>query len=166
VAQGAEGTLVIAGQAKEPVYHQKVMTCIAGHNLTDRVELLGHIDHGRLMEELGKAAVFLLPSRQENAPMAIAEAMAAGLPVIASNRCGMPFMITENETGFLIDPEDSGQIAERLTRLLNDPALARQMGQTGRNVAGQRFAPRMVAEQTRAVYQDIINSNSRVNTTD
>ena len=166
VARGAEGTLVIAGQAKEPGYHQKVLDAIARHKLAARVELLGHIDHGRLMEELGKAAVFLLPSRQENSPMAIAEAMAAGLPVIASNRCGMPYMVTENTTGFLIDPEDTEQIAERLTRLLQDPAAARQMGQAGRRAAEQRFAPRMVAEQTRAVYQEIINSNSRVYTTD
>ena len=128
VARGAEGTLVIAGQTKEPAYHQKVLDAIARHQLTARVELLGHIDHRRLMEELAKASKFLLPSRQENSPMAIAEAMAAGLPVIASNRCGMPFMVTENETGFLIEPEDTEQIAERLTWLLQDPAASRQMG--------------------------------------
>ncbi len=158
VARGAEGTLVIAGQAKEPTYHQKVLDCIARHKLAARVELLGHIDHGRLMEELGKAAVFLLPSRQENSPMAIAEAMAAGLPVIASNRCGMPFMVAENETGFLIDPDDTAQVAGRLKQLLQDPAAARRMGRAGRLVAEQRFAPWKVAEQTRALYQKLVNS--------
>lgn len=164
VAGGAVGTLVIAGQAKEPAYRQKLLDSITRHHLTDRVELLGHIDHGRLMDELGKATVFLLPSRQENSPMAIAEAMAAGLPVIASDRCGMPFMVTENETGFLIEPEDTEQIAERLTRLLNDPAAARQMGQAGRRIAEQRFAPRMVAEQTRAVYQELVKPNTGMGT--
>ncbi len=166
VACGAEGTLVIAGEAKESAYHQKVLDTVARHKLANRVEMLGHIDHGRLMEELSKATVFLLPSRQENSPMAIAEAMAASLPVIASNRCGMPYMVAENETGFLIDPEDTEQIAERLTRLLPNPAVARQMGQAGRRVAERRFAPRIVAEQTRVVYREIINSHSRVNTTD
>jgi glycosyltransferase involved in cell wall biosynthesis len=159
-SRGAEGTLVLAGQAKEPAYHQKVLDCIAHHNLADKVELLGHIDHGRLMAELGNAAVFLLPSRQENSPMAIAEAMAAGLPVIASNRCGMPFMVTENSTGFLIDPENTEQIADRLTRLLQDPATARQMGQVGRRIAEQCFAPQRVAEQTRAVYHYIVNTTN------
>jgi glycosyltransferase involved in cell wall biosynthesis len=160
VAHGTEGTLVIAGQAKEPAYQQKVLDCIARHHLTARVELLGHIDHGRLMEELGKAAVFLLPSRQENSPMAIAEAMAAGLPVITSNRCGMPYMVRENTTGFLIDPDDVEQIADRLKRLLQDPAAALQMGQAGRRVAEQRFAPQRVAGQTQAVYQELVNRNS------
>lgn len=159
VARGAVGTLVIAGQAMEQAYHQKVLDCIARHKLADQVELLGQIDHHRLMAELGKASVFLLPSRQENSPMAIAEAMAAGLPVIASNRCGMPFMVTENTTGFLIDPEDPEMIADRLVRLLQDPAAARQMGQAGRCLAEQRFNPRMVAERTRAVYQEIVNAS-------
>jgi len=156
VASGAEGTLVIAGQAKQQAYYQKVLACIARHNLAARVELLGHIDHRCLMEELGKASVFLLPSRQENSPMAIAEAMAAGLPVIAANRCGMPFMVTEGKTGFLVDPEDTEQIAERLTLLLGDPAGARQMGLAGRRVAEQRFDPRVVAERTRELYRGIV----------
>ena len=158
VKHGSGGTLVIAGQANEAAYRQKVLACIACHNLTARVELLGHIDHEQLLAELGKAAVFLLPSRQENSPMAIAEAMAAGLPVIASNRCGMPFMVTENTTGFLIDPEDTGQIADRLSRLLYDPATARKMGQAGRRVAEHRFFPRAVSEQTRALYQELVNA--------
>jgi len=161
VACGAAGTLVIAGQAKESSYQQKVQDTIARHTLTDRVELLGHIDHGRLMQELAKATVLLLPSKQENSPMAIAEAMAAGLPVIASNRCGMPYMVTENETGFLVDPEDVGQISNRLLRFLTDPAIARQMGMVGRQVAAQRFAPQRVSEQTRAVYQEVVSAHYR-----
>jgi glycosyltransferase involved in cell wall biosynthesis len=166
VARGANGTLVIAGQAQESTYHQRVLDCIARHKLAARVQLLGHIDHGRLMEEMGKATVFLLPSRQENSPMAIAEAMAAGLPVIASNRCGMPYMVIENETGFLIDPEDLEQIADRLTQILREPAAARQMGQAGRRLATQRFAPQKVAEQTRVVYQAVVDPNSGMCTTD
>jgi len=157
VTRGAEGTLVIAGRAKEPAYYQKVLDCIASHGLTDRVELPGHLDHGRLLEELAKATVFLLPSKQENSPMAIAEAMAAGLPVICSNRCGMPFMVTEKTSGFLIDPEDIEQVADRLTRLLQDPATAWQMGQAGRRLAEQRFAPRRVSGQTRALYHELVN---------
>jgi len=163
VSCGASGTLVIAGQAKESSYQQKVLHTIARHGLTDRVELLGHIDHVRLMEELGKSTVLLLPSRQENSPMAIAEAMAAGLPVIASNCCGMPYMVTENQTGFLIDPEDVGQISDRLTRFLKDPATARQMGLAGRRMAEQRFAPRQVSEQTRLVYRDVVSAHARFN---
>ena len=162
VSHGADGTLVIAGLANQPAYYRKVLHCIARHNLAERVELLGQIDHERLMVELAKASVFLLPSKQENSPMAIAEAMAAGLPVIASNRCGMPYMVSENISGFLINPEDTGEIADRLTRTLQDPVTARQMGQTGRIVAEQRFSPLRVSEQTRALYHQLINFPNRI----
>ena len=117
--------------------------------------MLGHINRDQLERELSRANVFLLPSRQENAPMAIAEAMAAGVPVIASDRCGMPFMVQEGQTGFLIDPESNEQIAERLARLLDSESLSRQMAETGRRVAVERFHPHAVAEKTMAVYRTI-----------
>ena len=87
--------------------------------------------------------------------MAIAEAMAAGVPVIASNRCGMPYMVQEGQTGFLIDPESTDQIAERLACLLDSPRLCQQMGEAAREVAMGRFHPRAVAEKTRAVYRQV-----------
>ena len=160
VRKGTDGTLVIAGQAQEAAYFEKVKACIGQNGLSDKVELLGHIDHGQLDKELARASVFLLPSRQENSPMAIAEAMAAGVPVIAANRCGMPYMIDEGRTGYLVDPESTEQIAERLTQLFSDPERCRQMGQAGREVAKKRFHPHAVALKTREVYRQIRGETS------
>ena len=87
--------------------------------------------------------------------MAIAEAMAAGVPVIASNRCGMPYMIIDGETGFLIDPEMYEQIADRLAQLLDSNDLCHQMGDAARQVALERFHPRVIAQKTLAVYRQI-----------
>lgn len=153
--RSAEARLVIAGQAKEATYLARVKEAIAKHGIDKKVELLGHVNHTQLMEELRRASVFLLPSRQENSPMAIAEAMVAGIPAIAANRCGMPYMIEEGRTGFLIDPESTEQIADRLARLVASPSLCEQMGQAGRKVALKRFHPRAVAEKTREVYRRI-----------
>lgn len=147
--------LVIAGEAQEADYLNRIRRCIAQHALADRIEMLGHINHAQLVQELTKASVFLLPSRQENAPMAIAEAMAAGVPVIASNRCGMPYMVHEGQTGFLVDPESTEQIANCLTTLMGSQPLCLQMGQAGQRVALERFHPRAVAEKTRAVYERV-----------
>ena len=151
----ADARLVIAGEAKESDYLSRVKRSIEKHRLADRVEMLGHIDHVRLKHELAKASVFLLPSRQENSPMAIAEAMAASLPVIASNRCGMPYMVKEGQTGFLVDPESTDQIADRLSQLVGSQQLCTQMAEAGRRVAMERFYPHIVAERTRAVYERI-----------
>ena len=91
--------------------------------------------------------------------MAIAEAMAAGIPVIASNRCGMPYMIEDGRTGFLVDPESTEQIADRLVRLLASHELCCEMGEAGRRMALKRFHPLAVAEKTVAVYRQICGLN-------
>jgi len=147
--------LVIAGAPKEQEYFSLIKQSIHRHAIEDRVEMPGHINHVDLKQELARASVFLLPSRQENSPMAIAEAMAAGIPAIASNRCGMPYMIQEGRTGFLVDPESTEQIADRLARLMDSEEVCQDMGQAARRVAIDRFHPRTVAEKTRAVYRRI-----------
>ena len=151
----AEARLVIAGEAMDAEYGNRVKQAIRHHGLETSVEMLGHINHAQLEHELARASVFLLPSKQENSPMAIAEAMAAGIPVIASNRCGMPDMIQEGQTGFLIDPETTDQITRRLTQLIINQQLCQQMGQAGRRMAMDRFHPHTVALRTKAVYERI-----------
>jgi glycosyltransferase involved in cell wall biosynthesis len=84
--------------------------------------------------------------------MGIAEAMAAGVPVVASDRCGMPYMVREGETGFLVNPLDAGEVADRLALLLADDARRRGMGDAARAEARRRFHPDVVARRTRDVY--------------
>ncbi len=150
-----QAKLIIAGQAREQDYFNRIKQSITQHRIGDKVELLGHINHVQLADELARACVFLLPSRQENSPMAIAEAMAAGVPVIASNRCGMPYMVTEGQNGFLVEPESTEQITDRLARLAGSPQLCQQMSQAGRKAAMERFHPAAVAQKTKAVYERI-----------
>jgi len=158
VAGGRQGKLSVAGEHRDQQYMDKILSCIAGHKIGDRVEFLGHIDHERLKEELSRASVFLLPSLQENAPMAIGEAMAVGVPCIVSNRCGMPFMVKEGESGFLIEPEDTQSIAARLGQLLGDDRLVERMGTASRRIAEERWHPDVIARKTREVYEKIIRT--------
>ncbi len=134
---------------------QKVRRLIEAHGLAKKVQLLGHLGRARLLEELAKTSIMLLPSRQENAPMAISEAMAAAVPVIASNRCGMPYMVADGKTGFLIEPEDCDQIAAKLSLIMREHALRQHMGVTARESALERFHPRQVALRTLDVYRHV-----------
>jgi glycosyltransferase involved in cell wall biosynthesis len=128
---------------------------IAKEGLEQHVEFLGQADRQKLKTQLSLASVLLLPSLQENAPMAISEAMAAGVPVITSNRCGMPYMVEDNRSGFLIEPDDVAQIADRLNRLLGSAELRRSMAARGRKIAMARFHPSEVAQKTLRVYQSL-----------
>jgi len=88
--------------------------------------------------------------------MGIAEAMAAGVPILTSNRCGMPYMVRHGESGYLVNPSDSQEIAIHLNRLLGDAGLRFRMGKVARDFALERFHPEQVAGRTMEVYRRAI----------
>ncbi|MBI1194393.1 MAG: glycosyltransferase [Gammaproteobacteria bacterium] len=156
IARGHEAELIIAGQEKEAAYLQQVNDLIRERKLGDRVRLIGHINHQMLLDELGKASILLLPSYQENAPMVIAEAMAMRVPVVTSNLCGMPFMVEEGTSGYLVDPNDTGEIAEALVRIIESDERYASMCARSREIAEARFHPDVVAAKHMAVYESVI----------
>jgi len=156
IRSGARGTLAVAGEAKLSSYKELLLREIRDLGIENHVEFLGHINREQLENELRRTTILLLPSLQENAPMAISEAMAASVPVVTSNRCGMPYMVADGESGFLVDPTDSVQIGERLKELLLSPELCQKMGARGREIALERFHSDAVAAKTRAVYESAL----------
>jgi len=148
---GVGGELRLSGGGDED-YLGRVRAFIAEHGLQNDVELLGRTSYQTIQEEMSRAAVFILVSLEENSPMAIEEAMAAGIPVVTSNRCGMPYMVRDGESGFLVDPNDPDEIAYRLRQLLTNNELRSSMGAKGRQIARDRFHPANVARRTYEVY--------------
>lgn len=106
-------------------------------DLEDRVKLLGPVANREIIRMLSDNDVFLFPSRfkYEALPYSVAEAMAVGLPVAASNVGAIPYMIDVPQGGWLADPNDVGAYVDMLTRLRDDPALMRRMGQYNKQKA-------------------------------
>ena len=148
---GVRAKLCLSGTGNRD-YVRHVRDYIHREGLEDSIELLGRVSYEVVQKERCRAAVFALVSLEETSPMAIEEAMAAGVPVVASNRCGMPYMVRDGESGFLVDPNDPDDIAGRLRQLLADDELRRSMGAKGREIALDRFHPTKVAARTREVY--------------
>ncbi len=98
-----------------------------------RVEWLGWRDD--IPQLLAWSDIVILPSRSEGVPRSLSEAMAAGRPVIATAVGGIPNLITEGETGFLIPNGDADALADRIMRLAADNDLRLQMGKNGRKYA-------------------------------
>lgn len=101
------------------------------------LELLG--ERTDVPELLTSADVFVLPSLSEGMPMSILEAMAAGLPVVASRVGGVPELVIESETGLLVEPGDEKALASALQRLLEDRELRERMGAAGRERVQREF---------------------------
>jgi glycosyltransferase involved in cell wall biosynthesis len=151
-AQNREATLRLAGSVVEPAYHRAVLARIRALDLERHVTMLGPLTSAQVRDELARAALYALVSREENSPLGIEEAMAAGIPVVTSNRCGMPYMVRHGESGYLVDPESPDEIAARLLALLGDPERRAAMGAAGRAIALERFHPDAVARRTLDVY--------------
>jgi glycosyltransferase involved in cell wall biosynthesis len=110
---------------------------IARHGLAGAVELTGEVDD--VAEQLAEADVFVLSSRSEGLPISVLEAMAAGLPVVASAVGGLPELVEEDETGTLVPAGDADALAAALQRLIEDPERRRRLGRAGRARAEARF---------------------------
>jgi glycosyltransferase involved in cell wall biosynthesis len=101
------------------------------------VELLGERDD--VPELLAAADVFVLPSRSEGMPLSVLEAMAAGVPVVASAVGGVPELVVDGVTGVLVPPGDAAALAAALARLAGDAAERERMGAAARRRAEAEF---------------------------
>ncbi len=157
IEAGVDSELHLAGASLEPEYLAKVEQAIVENQLTGKVKLLGKVSQAQIRKELAQASIFVLPSYQENAPMAISESMAIGVPVISSNVCGMPYMLKNEETGFLVDPDDHQGMANIMIELLSNDLLRSQITTKAKEDAYLRYHPEIVAKKTIAVYQELID---------
>ena len=105
--------------------------------LTDRVVFLGYRDRIAVRRAMERAGALVAPSRAENYPMVLLEAMAVGLPVLATRVGGVPEMIAHGESGILVEPEDVSALGEALTRMSRDSTLRQRLRVTGLHVAAR-----------------------------
>ena len=95
--------------------------------------------------------VFVLPSLKEGLPYAILEAMAAGLPIVASRAGGIPEMIANGQNGFLVEPKDTKALAQKITEILRDPSLAQKFSENSQKKLAEFSLPLMV-DKTEQIY--------------
>lgn len=125
----------------------------------NRVLFLG--DQQEIPRLLAGVDMLVLPSLWEGLPNVVLEAMAARLPVVATAVGGTPELITHNETGLLVPPQNPEALAEAISQLLDHPEQAAQMGQNGRQRAAEQFTIERMVEQTEALYERLLREKGR-----
>jgi glycosyltransferase involved in cell wall biosynthesis len=125
----------------------------------NRLGLTGHVGFLGWQREIGPVLrswdIFVMPSLDEGLPMAVLNAMAEGLPVVATSVGGLPELVEDGRTGYLVPPRDSLALARRLRRLLLEPERRSALGAAGRERVRNRFSAGQMVAQIRAIYDTL-----------
>jgi len=145
--------LIFVGEGPEL---NKAMRLVHEKDLACDVEALGEQD--QVVPLLSVSDLFLLPSWQESFGLAALEAMACGVPVVASRVGGLPEVVEEGVSGFLRAPEDTNGMAEACIQVLTDPALHARFSKAGLDRVRRHFCSKLVVPQYEAYYQEVLKT--------
>jgi len=134
---------------------EEVSSRVSKLGIADNVELLGWVFGDKKKQLFAEAAVYVLPSYNEGMPMSILEAMAHGLPVVATRVGGIPEVVDSGEDGFLVDAGDVDGLVAAIESLLSDAALRTRMGARARRKVVERFSSEAVIPQVEAIYRSL-----------
>jgi glycosyltransferase involved in cell wall biosynthesis len=118
----------------------------------------GFASREELKAYMRQATLLALPSLEENCPMAVLEALAAGVPVVAARVGGVPDLIEEGQSGFLCDPLEADSMRAAIERVLGNPAGAREVARQAKLRAKARFHPEVIARRHMEIYREVLNA--------
>ena len=144
--------LLLAGDGTE---HQSLQQLAAELGIAHHVTFLGRVDRPQAVRLFNGCSFFVLPSRHEPMGIVNLEAMAAGKAVIASRVGGVPELVQDTQNGLLFAAEDAAMLAQKMSELIDDPALRDRLGQAGLARA-QSFDWSAIASQYENIYQQCL----------
>jgi len=125
--------------------------------LGGKIKMAGKLPPDSIPLEMDEADIMLVPSVEEGLPNVIKEALASGLPVISTNVGGIPELIEDGVNGFLVDPENASQMAEKLICLIEGPELWGRFADEGRAAVEEKFDVKKQMSRLEKKYGEIIN---------
>lgn len=152
----SEAVLTMAGNDKG--LEDEVKKLAAEKNLTDAVRFAGFLDFERKIKEFSEADIYLNTNRIDNMPVSVVEARALGLPVVATNVGGLPYLIKEKKDGLLVPSEDADAMVEAIKMLLDNPQLTRDISRNGRHLA-EESAWENVRKEWEKLFVAVINKS-------
>ena len=147
---------ILPGSLANGDYVQKLQTLIRTCNLEKEISIPGPAPLDQMLSLYSRASILAVTSLQETAPMIVSEAMANRLPVIASRISGIPYMVSEGNSGFTIDPSNPREIADRLRILLDDRALRKKFGEQSRQIAESRWRSDVIVNRQLDQYSALV----------
>jgi glycosyltransferase involved in cell wall biosynthesis len=150
----SQARLVIIGRAENSEYADGLKVAVTEGDLNGRVKFVGELSQAELAQRMQHGVVFVLPTYSEGLPRVVFEAMATGMPVVASNVGGIADMVQNGVNGFLVAPGDEVGLAERLRWFLGHPEEAKAMGRRAHEFAQRFFSTETYVNGYRQILQN------------
>lgn len=139
----------------EPSERERIAHAVADAGLEAHVQLVERAPSQEVARRLQASHAFLLPSLDEGLPTVMLEAMASGVPVVATDCGGVSEAVTDGVEGFVVPPRDAEALAAALTRLWREAELRKRMGAAGRRTAMSRFTLERQLDEFLALYREV-----------
>ena len=159
-AQFPQTKLVIAGTLADQSYYKLMLDYIAKSPCKRQIEIKTNLSQTEIFQLYQQATIFALHSQEESQGIVFAEAMAVGLPVVATHVGGVPYVVNDTITGLLTDYKDINAFADDILQLLNDSTLRNKMAISAKAEA-QRYDWQKIAKQIEMLYHKIIHPDER-----
>ena len=143
------------GEVGESSERQRIAHTVADAGLEEHVRLVEMAPSREVARRLQASDVLLLPSLDEGLPTVVLEAMACGVPVVATDCGGVAEAVTDGVEGFVVPPRDSDALTAALMRLWRQPELRKGMGEAGRRTAASRFTLERQLDEFHALYREV-----------
>lgn len=148
--------LILLGSGPE----DKIIKRVILENRSDKkIHLIGRRPHDEVVKWLKSSDLFVLPTYNEGLPNALLEAMACGLPVIASNVGGIPEVVTDGENGILIDAKNIDALYQAIDYMLPNDNISKSMGNKGKELIENKFTWENNAKNMTDIYESLISIN-------
>lgn len=149
--------LYVVGDYREKQYEKEIGDLMSEAGLSDQVTFHGWQTQAKILEIYHECSVFVLPSQQETLPVSIAEAMAQGKVVLASNVGAISEMFADGKSGLLFESNNVEQLCARLRQLNQNGALIESISKQARLEAEAKYNPDLVATQTIDFYRQVLS---------
>lgn len=133
----------------------KLRSILKTNNLRNDVCLFNYLKNDKLVEYYQNATIFILPSYYEGSPTVLLEAMACGVPVIATRVGGIPELIKDGKTGLLVPPGDPKALAEAIVYLLDNEKERRRLGKNGRKLVEKNHSIDKMVKKYLDIYKEV-----------
>jgi glycosyltransferase involved in cell wall biosynthesis len=153
--------LLLVGKPEDRSHAQSLREQVGRLGLNGSVTFQDHVSQQELARRMARARVFVLPSLSEGLGRVVAEAMACGTPVIGSRVGGIPEMIEDGVTGFLVPPGDVEALANRIRWILSHPDEAEEMGRRGRAFVSKWFSPDLYVRRYASLFEMAMDTRSQ-----